>query len=297
VNASESSSPERYVGTEQAVGETPAPTPEPVPDAVAAFWLAHFSFRELVRRKRLLALGAIVLLPVLMIVILRTAYSGPDLTPHLILATLGYHVYVPFLIPIIALAVGVSAISEQIAEGTLVFPWSRPVRRGTIFIGRVLSAQLVASTLLVLSMVGCFMAMTIGRLGTLTLDLVGLYLGTCVVMVLGAFAYTALFALVGTILRKPMLTCILFAFVWEGMVADIPQRIQEFSLRFHLRNLIERPAPPPGDRIGEVVEALLESIAQKSPVADWRSILILLTVTILATLIGIRALGSREIPN
>jgi hypothetical protein len=270
-------------------------TPATTSDLTAVFWLAMFSFRELVRRRRLISLCLIMSLPVLVVVILRLVYSGEVLTPRLLLSTLGYHVFVPFLVPVTALAVGVSAISEQINEGTLVFPWVRPVRRGAIFVGYVLAAQLVASTLLVLSLVGCFLAMTVGRLDALTLDLVRLYLSTCAVLVLGAFAYTALFALAGSLLGRPMLACILFAFVWEGMIADIPQRIQEFGLRFHLRNLIERPPEPTGGDIGGVLEAVLEAVLKRTPVPDWRSLVILLAVIILATLIGMRALGRRQI--
>ncbi|MFO7654854.1 MAG: ABC transporter permease subunit [Candidatus Krumholzibacteriia bacterium] len=275
-------------------GDPAGRVPSPVASGTAAFWLAWYSFRELSRRRRLISLAFIASLPVLLVVALRIWYEGELLTPRLILTSLSYHTFLPFLVPVFALAVGVSAIGEQVSEGTLIYPWSRPVRRGAIYVGRVLAAQLVGSSLLVASLVACFLAMVIGRWSVLSVDLVRLYVTTCVVLVLGSFAYTALFAWVGTVLRRPLLVCILFAFGWEPLVGGIPQRIQEYTLRFHLRNLIERPEPPSVESMAGLFERLITTALVKAPVPEWRSLLILVLAVVLATALGIQALGRKE---
>jgi ABC-2 type transport system permease protein len=269
--------------------------PPTLPSLPVVFWLAIYSFRELARRRRLVSLALIVALPVLLVLALRIWYHGTVLTPRLVLATLAYHTYLPFLVPVVSLAVGVSAIGEQINEGTLIYPWSRPVKRGAIYTGRLLAAQLVASTLLVVSLVGCFLTTTAGRLELLSLGLLKLYVTTCFVLLLGTFAYTAVFALVGTLVRRPLLPCILFAFGWEPLVGGIPQRIQEYTLRFHLRNLIERPQAPPAEDMEGVLEQLIELVFRPTHVPEWRSLLVIVVVTIVATLLGIRILRSKEI--
>ena len=66
---------------------------------------------------------------------------------------------------------------------------------------------------------------------------IGLYLATAGVIVLGAFVYTAIFAALGTWLKRPMPVALLFAFGWESMT-NIPAKIQQMTVVFHLRNLI-----------------------------------------------------------
>ena len=56
-----------------------------------------------------------------------------------------------FLLPITAIAVGAPAISELIAEGTLVYFWTRPLRRHALYLGRILAAAIVSCALVILS--------------------------------------------------------------------------------------------------------------------------------------------------
>ena len=59
------------------------------------------------------------------------------------LAGLSHDIFIPFLIPIAAMAVGIPAIGEQVEDGTIVFIWTRPIRRRAIYLGRLLAAQIV----------------------------------------------------------------------------------------------------------------------------------------------------------
>ena len=62
------------------------------------------------------------------------------------LAALSHDIFIPFLIPIAAMAVGIPAIGEQVEDGTIVFTWTRPIKRRAIYLGRLLAAQVVATT-------------------------------------------------------------------------------------------------------------------------------------------------------
>ena len=73
----------------------------------AAGWLAWFSVREMARRRRLIALGLINLLPVLVVLAARLWWHEPGGTAQVLLAALSHDVFMPFLIPIVAMAVGV----------------------------------------------------------------------------------------------------------------------------------------------------------------------------------------------
>ncbi len=268
--------------------------PAPLSSVRAVGWIAWFSLREMVRRRRLVSLGLINLLPVMVVLAVKIWFADRGITAHLQLAGLSHDTFIPFLIPIVAMAVGVSAIGEQVEEGTIVYTWTRPVRRRAIYLGRVLAAQAVATGLLSMSLVLCFMIMIAGDLGVISVEFLKLYLQTFVIISLGAFAYTALFAAMGTFFKKPVLPALLFAFGWEKLVGNIPARVQELSLQFHLQNLISRPDQVPGDLPG-MLAAILTNAMHREPVPVWQSVLVLVSVTLVAMMLGVWLLKTREI--
>ncbi len=214
--------------------------PAPLSDALASGVVAAATWRELARRKRLLSLGLLLLIPVLLLVAVRIWYPE-GVPPGVLLSLLARYAYIPFLLPITAMAVGAPAISEPIAEGTLVYFWTRPLRRRALYLGRVIAAAIVACAMVLLSQTAVLMTVVVGWPEALNLALVRLHVETTLVTLLGTLAYTALFAAFGAGLKKPMIAAILVAFGWERAVVDIPQRIQEWTLQFHLHNLVNWP--------------------------------------------------------
>ena len=276
------------------VATPPAADIRPRGSFLAAGWLAWFSLREMVRRRRLFSLALINLLPVLMVAAIRIWFPKAGVTAQMQLAALSHDVFMPFLIPVVALAVGIPAIGEQVDDGTIVFTWTRPVRRRAIYLGRLLAAQSVATLLLSGSLALCFLVMVSEGPQILTWDFLRLYLQTFAIIGLGAFTYAALFAAVGTFFRKPVLPAILFAFGWENLVANIPARVQELSLRFHLQNLVTRPEAAPQDLPG-LLGALLSTAFHREPVPRLQSVAVLAAVMILTTGLGIWLFRQKEI--
>ncbi|MCB1182078.1 ABC transporter permease subunit [bacterium] len=281
----------------------PAPRPAavdtghaPLPSLTAVSWLAWFSFREMSRRKRLLSLAAINLLPVLVVLSIRIWFPDEGITAQMQLASLSYEVIIPFLIPITAMAVGIPAIGEQIDDGTIVFTWTRPIKRRAIFLGRLLAAQVVSIALMSGALVLCFLIMVSQGLGVIDWAFLKLYLMTFLIIAIGAVSYASVFAAMGTHFRKPVLPAILFAFGWENLVTNIPARVQEYGLRFHLRNLIEQPQSVPDDLPG-LLGAILTQAFQRDPVPKLQSVAVLLGVALVATLVGTWLLKHKEITN
>jgi hypothetical protein len=269
------------------------PVPSSVPSLPAALIIVGYAFREMARRRRLVSLGMLMFVPVVLLLAVRLWYRG-DVTPEVLLALLLGDVLIPFLIPVVAMAVGASAIGEPIEDGTLVYYWTRPLRRNALYIGRMGAAQLVAAGLVILSLAVCFATLAFGGFGPVTWPFVKLYLAAGVVALLGTAVYTALFACLGTGLKRPLLASLLFVFGWEPLVASIPQRIQEWTIRFHLRNLVTWPDTTTTDLRG-ILEELLSRAMVRPEVPDWRSVLVLLTVMVVATVVGIFLLGRREL--
>ena len=268
--------------------------PAPQPSLGAILWIAWFSVREMVRRRRLLALALINLLPVLVVAAIRIWFPGQGITAHMQLAGLSHDTFIPFLIPIAAMAMGIPAIGEQIEDGTIVFMWTRPIKRRAIYLGRLLAAQVVSTLVMSGALALCFMIMVSEGTGVITFEFLKLYVTTFLIIGVGAFTYSAVFAAMGTFFKKPVLPAILLAFGWENLVTNIPARVQELSLRFHLQNLIERPPAAPDDLPG-ILGALLSTAFNREPVPKIQSVVVLLAVMVIATAVGAWLLRHKEI--
>ena len=272
----------------------PAAAPAPLPSLTAVTWLAWFSFREMSRRRVLVFLSLISLVPVLVVLAIRLWFADVGVTPQMQLTWLNHDIFLLFLVPVVAMFVGASAIGEQVVDGTIVFTWTRPIRRRAIYLGRLLAAQLVAASVLCGSLMLCFVIMLSNGLSILTWEFLRLYLQTLLIIVLGSFTYASVFAAMGTWFKKPVLPAIIFAFGWENLVTNIPARIQELSLRYHLQNLVERTEAPPEDLPG-LLGALLNTAFHRDPVPRWQSVLTLATVGVVAAAIGVWILKHKEI--
>lgn len=278
--------------TSSTAASSPLPPP-PVSSFPAAMVIAGYAFREMVRRRRLLALGVLMVLPALLLIAVRMLHGG-ILEPAGLFSLLLGDFLIPFLIPVVAMAFGASAIGEPIEDGTLVYYWTRPIRRQALYLGRVVAAQLVAAGLIILSEALCFATLAFGGFGPVTWEFVRLYLAGGAVAVLGTAVYTALFACFGTGFKRPLVASLVFVLVWEPLVAGIPQRIQEWTIRFHLRNLITWPETPATDLRG-ILAGMFNRALSRPEVPDLRSILVLVAVVVAASLIGIFLLGRREL--
>lgn len=266
----------------------------PLPLLTAAFWIAWFSYREMARRRRLLAVGAAMLLPVVVSVAWRLLDRDGTVPATLLLANLGGIVFVPLLTPLVSLAFGLSAIGEEVDEGTIIYYWTRPIGRGAIYLGRLFAAQTVAATLLVGSLALCFLVITAGNAGMLSARFLKLYVATGGAVVLGACVYTAIFAAMGTALKRPLFAALLFAFGWETMTGNIPARLQEATVVFHLRNLIRNTEAGTGS-VPNLLLELMRRLHDEPPPAQWESLLRLVAVTAVAALLGIWLLRRKEI--
>ncbi len=265
-----------------------------IPTVSAVFWIGLFSFREMVRRRRLIFLSLVFMLPVLATLMWRLLDKEGLISSALWMANLGGVVYVHFLVTLVSLAVGLSAIGEQVAEGTIIYYWTRPLERVAIYLGRLLAAQMVASALLVGSLALCFLVIVAGDMGVLSLSFLKLYVGHCLVVVLGAFVYTAIFACLGTGLSKPMLPAVLFGFGWESISGHVPLRIQELTVVFHLRNLI-RNSEQGSRTVPNLLMELKQALLGGQSVPEWQSFLTLLSILVVTTLLGIWLLRRKEI--
>lgn len=272
----------------------PEGTDRPLGLLSSSFWIGVFSFREMIRRKRIVSVGLLMLLPVVLAVAWRLLDTRGVISAELILANLGGMVYVHAMIALVSLAFGLSAIGETADEGTIIYYWTRPLSREAIYLGRLWAAQTVSGLLVAASLVLCFLVMTVGNFGVLSLDFLRLYVSACLVIVCGGFVYTAIFACVGTVLGRPMLPAILYAFGWESISGNAPLKLQELTVVFHLRNLMHNPAAS-SDSMPNLLQELRQMVLHEVPPSPWESALTLLGVMVVSTLVGTWLLRRKEI--
>mgnify|MGYP001038365733 CR=1 FL=1 len=282
------------LGRLRASGQPSAPALErTLPLAAAAFWIAWFSWREMARRRRLLAVAAVMLVPVACTVAWRLLGSAQLFPANVMLANLSM-LYLTFLTVLVSLAFGITAVGEEIEEGTIIYYWTRPIGRSAIYIGRLVAAQTVAAALLALSLAACFVVMTVGNSGVVTSRFVELYARSVAVVTLGCAVYTAIFAAMGAGLRRPLIAALIYAFGWEAMTGLIPARVQQLTVVFHLRNLVRNTEAGTSSFPNLLLE-LLRQLRHEAPLPEWRSLVTLLLVMVVVTGLGAWLLRRKEI--
>ena len=209
-------------------------------DVAAAMML---EWRLFWRRRRLRAPVVLAALPVLLAVlvaILKTVDFGwldPVLPRGVDIVPLFFIGFVRVLLVVLPLLLGAGLVAREVETGTLSYLLVRPLSRGSLLLGKALGAWLICSILLGASWMGAALLLLAAdgfdSAGSTLLQIPS-YLLTLVV---GAFAYGALFTLVGLISRRPGLIGIFLAFGWESAIPFLPGLIRNFTVRFHLAAL------------------------------------------------------------
>jgi hypothetical protein len=73
-------------------------------------------------------------------------------------------------------------------------------------------------------------------------------------LALGLAVYGALFAMVGAVLKRPLLTGLLFVFGWEFVIMLIPGYLKRLSVAYYLQGLV--PHAMPNDSAMSAIQAL-----------------------------------------
>ena len=192
--------------------------------------------------------------------------------------------FIRFTIPMLGVFYGTSLIADEVDDKTLTYLFTRPVQRGAVLMGKYL-AYLVCTILVVLPsvMIVYFLIVPFAEIaGSFHLLLVDLG-----IMALGLAAYGALFALVGTVLKRPLVVGLVFAFGWEQLAMLMPGYMRRFTLAYYLQGLVPHAMPSDG------VTSLIQAVFSESPTLV--TCLVWLAVIIVVSLLfGQRAIERRE---
>jgi ABC-2 type transport system permease protein len=144
--------------------------------------------------------------------------------------------FLPILLLLVCLVLGVSLFRAEIEEDTLVYPMVRSVPRLAIVLGKFLGFLAAALCLLLPSaLAGPAAAVAFNAGPQLTLD--GLLPTLLATTALGVLAYGAFFLLLGLVTRQALVIGLLYGFFWEAFLPLLPGPLKELSLVYYLRGI------------------------------------------------------------
>lgn len=255
-----STNPAVGAGGLQASGDRRKP-----PYMTAAARVFDLSLGQMLWSRRTIFMALVVGAPVILAIVVRIVQAsgvaplrinGVRVDGAGIFGMMIWILFLRFIVPVLGVFYGTSLVADEVEDKTITYLFTRPVQRGAVLIGKYL-AYLVCTTLVVLPslMVVYFLLVPFAEIpasfGQLLADLG--------ILAIGLAAYGALFAWVGTLLKRPLLVGLVFAFGWEQIVLLMPGYLKRFTLAYYLQGLVPHAMPSEG------VVSLLQAVFQESP--------------------------------
>ncbi len=185
-----------------------------------------------------------------------------------------------FFLPVLAMIYGSSLISDEVEDRSITQIAISPINRAVSFLAYYIGLALTVSVMISAVLTSGFLVF-FGRLGFE--DTGEIYGAMIAMVVIGSFAYSALFITVSVLIKKPIYFGLFYAFIWEGFIGSIPGRISNIALKHYVRSIGH----------GWIDHG---SISEYSAHAMGTSAVVLVVVTIALLAIGSMAFWRKEFP-
>ena len=139
-----------------------------------------------------------------------------------------------FFMPVMAMIYGSSLVRDEMDDRSITAVVTSPMDRVVTFVAYYIGLAISVSAIMLLLLTAGFLSY-FGNVGMD--DAEGIYGPFASLMVIGAFAYSALFIMISVLLNKPIFFGLFYAFIWEGFIGSIPGRISWLSIKHYLRSL------------------------------------------------------------
>jgi len=222
--------------------------PPLVPSAIRIFDL---SLGEMLWSRRSVFLGVLLGGPVVMALGLRTVWAmspnsmrvnGAAVAGTTIFGGMIWALFINIIVPLLGVFYGTSLIADEVDDKTITYLFTRPIPRRAILFGKYL-AYLACTILLVLPsvMLVFFLVVPIGS-SSIAEGFPSL-LTDFAMLALGLAAYGAVFALVGTRMKRPLIVGLVYAFGWEPAVMLFPGYLKRLTVSYYLQALVRHEMP------------------------------------------------------
>ena len=186
----------------------------PLPGATtmtAARWIFRLSFRQLVQRKRAIALALLTSLPGIVLAIASTSVDEDELVS--LFHDLNFGLYILIGVAITGLLTASSAFGEELRAAAISYVVVKPVPRWIIA-----AAVTVAATSATLLLAGIGLAVN-WIVAVITIGDVGLGVAPLIALLIEALGYAAVFVPLGLLFSRATLAGLAYIFVWETILA------------------------------------------------------------------------------
>jgi hypothetical protein len=209
------------------------------------------SLGEMLWSRRSVFLGILLGGPVVLAAIVRIAASasvggvqvnGAGVGGSAIFGMMIWLLYIRFIIPILGVFYGTALIADEVDDKTITYLFTRPIPRRAVLLGKYL-AYLACTVLLVLPSVMLVFFLIVPTGG----DSIGAAFPALLkdfgMLIVGLMAYGAVFAVVGTRLKRPLVIGLVFAFGWEQAVLLFPGYLKRLTVAYYLQALVTHEMP------------------------------------------------------
>jgi ABC-type transport system involved in multi-copper enzyme maturation permease subunit len=190
-----------------------------------------------VRRRKILFLGLLTLLPALLPVVVA-ALRGPfsrgawGLELYAAIAEYGF---LGTLVPLGAILLGTALMGDDLETGTATYLMTRPTPRSALILGKFAAYAVVMAGIFLPALVLTFMSVVLtSPRGTELGPGLALLGRTSGVVCLAIVAYGALCGLLGTLTQRPVIFASVFVFGWEPLTRIVPGYVDFLTLKKHL---------------------------------------------------------------
>jgi ABC-2 type transport system permease protein len=238
------------------------------------------SLGEMLWSRRTIFLALVVGSPILLAIVARVVQTigvaplrvnGVQVDAASVFGMIIWVLFLRFIVPVLGVFYGTSLIADEVEDKTITYLFTRPIRRGAVLVGKYL-AYLVCTTFVVLPAVVIVYFLLVplpevpGSFRWLMTDLV--------LLAVGIAAYGAIFALVGAIMKRPLVFGLVFAFGWEQLAMLMPGYLRRFTVAYYVQALVPHSMPSDGG-----VASLLQSVFTETPT-------VATSIAVLAAIIG-----------
>lgn len=178
-------------------------------------------------------------------------------------------------------------VRDDLEEGTLVYLFTRPLPKPLVFLAKLLAAGGLSAAILAAGMLAFHVAFALGAGASPSGAGVTTHLLPFVAAgALGVAGYGALFAFVGLLTRRGLVLGIVYGFVSELVLANIPAVVRQLTLMHYLRSVaLSRVADGLGSE--EEVRELLGVLDLVPAGQAALTVLVVAAVAILASLVAV----------
>ena len=237
------------------------------------------SIGEMLWSRRTVFLGLVVGLPVLIAVVLRTlqtigaaplSVNNNAVTGPVIFGLMIWVFFLRFIVPVLGVFYGTSLIADEVEDKTITYLFTRPIPRSAIVLGKYL-AYLACTVFVVLPSVVIVWLLIVPMGGTLGANFIDLVkdLG---LLALGLAVYGAVFALIGSAMKRPLLSGLVFVLGWEPVAVALPGYLKRLTVAYYVQGLV--PQAMPQDSPMSLIQGLFREIPGFAESMIWLTIIL-----------------------